>query len=764
MKFGRLSLIFTLFIGIFYTYTVSGQICNKSQLSANLQNGLVAFYPFCGSANDISGNGNNGTVMGGVSLIPDRFGNPNQAYFFPGNSTSYIECGLSQSLRVSNAITISVWIYLDGGTINPRIISSEPNFCAGYQMSTSGTSNTSRGLGSLIVNNNGAGVGVNYPNITALQWHHVVMTADINGVGNLYVDGALVNTVNGTPIINPTYCSNLNIGRKSYSAFDAFGGKMDDVGIWNRALSKDEVLTLFNSNCIISGFNALQDSTKLCGAIATLDAGAGFSSYSWNTGATTRTISPTTSGFYKVTVTNASGCTASDSTYLSLVNANIVNRDTTICKGSLITLSVDSLSNHPCSPFPYTRQLGAEIFVSVQGNDNTGNGTMGLPYKSISKAISVAANGSIVTVMSGVYKGLLNTNLSLLGKNITIQSFSGPSCTVIDCENQTRAFKLNGGENNVVIRGIKIINGSSQLLSEGTGSAILIDDNSSARIVRCIFENCKSSIVVAIGRAEISGLPSSIDTSIFYGNNTGAIAGSKKSFDVRNTLFKQNNTGANQLVSNGHVANPALGYYNCVFLNNTSSAGGTGPGMIYLGHGKQLDNCIVSNNVSTTSIVYMGTNWTPTLTRVNNCTFYNNVGISSNTSWSDHGGSALNSIFNGLDAIKTISSGSVAVPYTYSCGVLPAGTGNINANPLFVNPSQNNFSLSLGSPCIGTGAAGSNMGAATTFFPNWMFDYSPVNFNVQWSTGATTSSITVSPTQTTTYYVTVSDGITSCID
>src|ERR1017187_5394463 len=54
-----------------------------------LTNGLVAYYPFNGNANDASGNGNNGTVYG-ATLTTDRFGISNSAYCFNGTS-HYIE-------------------------------------------------------------------------------------------------------------------------------------------------------------------------------------------------------------------------------------------------------------------------------------------------------------------------------------------------------------------------------------------------------------------------------------------------------------------------------------------------------------------------------------------------------------------------------------------------------------------------------------------------------------------------------------------------
>jgi hypothetical protein len=64
------------------------QACTLNELPINLQNGLVGYWPFCGNANDESGNGNNGTVNG-ATLTTDSFGNANTAYSFNG-LTDYI--------------------------------------------------------------------------------------------------------------------------------------------------------------------------------------------------------------------------------------------------------------------------------------------------------------------------------------------------------------------------------------------------------------------------------------------------------------------------------------------------------------------------------------------------------------------------------------------------------------------------------------------------------------------------------------------------
>lgn len=65
--------------------TITLGLAVQVQAQSFLTNGLTAYYPFNGNANDASGNGNNGTVNG-ATLTADRFGNANSAYRFNGAS------------------------------------------------------------------------------------------------------------------------------------------------------------------------------------------------------------------------------------------------------------------------------------------------------------------------------------------------------------------------------------------------------------------------------------------------------------------------------------------------------------------------------------------------------------------------------------------------------------------------------------------------------------------------------------------------------
>jgi hypothetical protein len=78
--------------------------CN---LLADLNTGLVAYYPFNGNANDASGNGNNGTVVGAV-LTTNRFGEINSAYYFGGSSS--IVFSSPPTVMPQGSFTYSLWL------------------------------------------------------------------------------------------------------------------------------------------------------------------------------------------------------------------------------------------------------------------------------------------------------------------------------------------------------------------------------------------------------------------------------------------------------------------------------------------------------------------------------------------------------------------------------------------------------------------------------------------------------------------------------
>jgi photosystem II stability/assembly factor-like uncharacterized protein len=196
---------------------------------------LVAYYPFSGSAVDGSGNGNHG-VVNGATLTVDRFGNPQSAYHFDG-VTQYIRVPNSSGLQNVAQKTVSFWMNFEpgGGTQNPRVISK--GYSGGFEIGTSGT-DTSRYM-------NFTQPGLNFVSkrkVPAGSWHHCVWT--YNGFSSsVYLD----NARDTTGVFTPTsVTTDLFIGRAStLNAVDNFKGSIDDIRVYNRAVSPSEVSTLF---------------------------------------------------------------------------------------------------------------------------------------------------------------------------------------------------------------------------------------------------------------------------------------------------------------------------------------------------------------------------------------------------------------------------------------------------------------------------------------------------------------------------------------
>jgi gliding motility-associated-like protein len=335
-------------VALLISYFSFAQVCSKSQLPANLQNGLVAFYPFCGNANDESGNGNNGTVNG-ATLTTDRFGNLNSAYSFSGNTIS-VPYKSYLSFSDNKKFSVSIWIYTSVNNITTHYIGmrqpgSKTQF---WQLYTPVTSAVKGIAFQSFTNGNILGASSQNQQIPLNVWSNLVGTYD-NGVWKLYLNGILIQSSTSTLAFNNDINAPLTIGNSGN--FEPFNGRLDDVRIYNRALTECEVQQLYNetsgSTSTPNGFNYnfLPMQKSVCGTSTPIDAGSGFVSYLWSTGATSQTITATSSGEYRVTVTNNLGCVASDTINVSLVKADILQSDQTVCVNTPLTLSVNSYAS-----------------------------------------------------------------------------------------------------------------------------------------------------------------------------------------------------------------------------------------------------------------------------------------------------------------------------------------------------------------------------------------------------------------------------------
>ena len=207
--------------------------------------GLAGWYSFTGNANDLSGNNNNG-VDTGATLTLDRFGNYNCAYSFNGVS-SFISMSNTTSLNITGSISLSCWV------------APKAPIGGGYgRIIDKGVGNTSTGY-VIDINSNGnvRFIGGNQnlysrASLDTTAWNNVVViynyTLDscvfyINGIRDTVytgLSGGITSDI--TPLNVGSAAASGGFPRGAY-----FLGKIDDIGIWNRALSATEAIQLYSA-------------------------------------------------------------------------------------------------------------------------------------------------------------------------------------------------------------------------------------------------------------------------------------------------------------------------------------------------------------------------------------------------------------------------------------------------------------------------------------------------------------------------------------
>jgi hypothetical protein len=279
-------------------------------------NGLVGWWPFNGNANDLSGNGNNGTVNG-ATPTSDMAGQPGMAYHFDGVN-DFIQ---TPNKSLSGSVTFSAWykmanyntpgndmFFASNQSTSTSVHSS--NIAFGFR-SYQGQYGHSTYVGSPL---NGYYATNNLP--TANVWHHLVCVFENGQYLKIYLDNILVYS--NFNVISRSNLPSLPIliGGTGTSNLFYYSGQLDEVGIWERALSAFEINELF---LMCNDSLALNPTSTN----ATLGSNATFNALSSASGATYQWQAKNGSNF--VNMSNAgqfSGATSSTLTVTSVSSAN----------------------------------------------------------------------------------------------------------------------------------------------------------------------------------------------------------------------------------------------------------------------------------------------------------------------------------------------------------------------------------------------------------------------------------------------------------
>jgi gliding motility-associated-like protein len=371
-------------------FTLPLLVLSINSLSQIPTNGLVCYWPFNGNANDESGNGNNGIVHG-AKLTIDRCGNENSAYYFNGISNS-ISIQNSKTLCPQN-FTLSAWFKFTTNDQNSRYILSKScddivgnSYCLYYEENQ------------LQVKCDYSSSLRYYTNFNNGIWNHAAFTLDaISSISRLYLNGKLV--ANGIISGNTAYSADpLLFGAESdiKILYKFFEGSIDDIVIYNRALSTEEILNLYNTDCNSVSING---ESEVCQGQKNVRFYVGpvesATSYTWNYSGTGATFNGSadsilidfannaTSGDLSVTVTGNNISTQSRSIPI-IVNTiplapETISGDNEVCTGQNgVVYAIQTINNVTSYLWNYS---GTGAVINGNSNnisiDFTGSATSG---------------------------------------------------------------------------------------------------------------------------------------------------------------------------------------------------------------------------------------------------------------------------------------------------------------------------------------------------------------------------------------------------
>jgi hypothetical protein len=224
-KFGIISVIMSAFCS-----------CSILKIPKIPVDGLAAYFPFNKNADDKSGNNNNG-IVNGATLTADRYNRPNSAYFFDGSDE--IKIPNISFFNNMKSFSISIWIYPTEIKYRHNTIISKVN--------------PNRDFNLKILKDNMKyeahfAYGATYYRCYSKKpvelhtWTHLVY--QWTGIkSQLFINGVFVNEVNYRGVVPPWTGTIMAIGSMNGTEF--FTGKIDNIRIYKRTLSKNEIKSLY---------------------------------------------------------------------------------------------------------------------------------------------------------------------------------------------------------------------------------------------------------------------------------------------------------------------------------------------------------------------------------------------------------------------------------------------------------------------------------------------------------------------------------------
>lgn len=213
--------------------------------------GLIVYWPFNGNANDESGHGYNGTVIN-ATLTPDRFGSPNNAYKFngiDGPTGSQIVLQSSAFNIGQPEYTIDFWFKPENMTKYTQcLFNTIPHTGIGISWNDNNVPGyVGYGLGPANAYWDALYLHGPFNNYQANTWYNIALTKDDLNY-SFYINGQLDHTYTNYPASGYDYDVGFRLSGMSDYIHEVFGGDLDDLCLYNRALRPDEIQSLYLTN------------------------------------------------------------------------------------------------------------------------------------------------------------------------------------------------------------------------------------------------------------------------------------------------------------------------------------------------------------------------------------------------------------------------------------------------------------------------------------------------------------------------------------
>ncbi|MBP8725375.1 MAG: T9SS type A sorting domain-containing protein [Saprospiraceae bacterium] len=217
-------------------------------ITGQINNGLKAYYPFSGNANDYSGQNFHGKFVGNPTLTTDRFGMENCAYQFPGNETTYIQIKYNSIFDVSPQGAFSISLWHQGGTkfgsgLQELFQKGDPSNTDNYGYTLALYDLNKPVFGNGLLGVWGTRDTFIYPDT---NWYHLV--AIYNNKNWYLYENAILQSTNLSGKYGIAQArNNIRIGKE-------YLGKIDDIRFYNRVLDTNEIFQIFklSSSCQIT--------------------------------------------------------------------------------------------------------------------------------------------------------------------------------------------------------------------------------------------------------------------------------------------------------------------------------------------------------------------------------------------------------------------------------------------------------------------------------------------------------------------------------